>query len=640
MGPSGLAGDHAGAAGIFENPAGIYDRARFAEGFEGIDVAGGGNRELVGIEIDFDNIAGSQNFTESLFGFDGVEFAGSDAIAKENSGETFGNDCLAPGRSERDGRVFAGAATSKIAPGNDNWVRGFHLCVGHVALRVGALGQPGQGVAAQFDVFFGNRRDQVEVLGGNDLVGVNVVPHHIDRAADSRAHGANPMQKRASNQPRSPAGAAGKPPAERVDMPQYSDPENLYTLEYPEGWLPLTHEGSPHVSLASLETGGYLKIEAYLFDPPITNELRPERALGALIECEQRQHPRLSTTPIQLLYRDGMAIAYTSFSRAELPANRATADFGHVRAWVFTRGNIQVRCLYRCRRTDAQVDDDDLHAITGSLTLTNAHHLDATSFTRYYYSLLKRRRPQLVSAPPDGLSLTLADGQTVLLEHLFNHYLQEPERMDDLIESHIALLDFCGDDVPDLTNFKMVRPLLFPKIFRHAGGALPAHRTRLWPGLALGAVIQGTVFNYGVNQDRLKAWGVGSLAEIRDDLMANLYKIPPVAPRGLRDEEGSTRAISYVDHPFAASFILFADFYDTTAHNLQSEQFLVGLPDPSCVSCFREDDPRFVVQHTAMLRWDYHRSVEKLTDTIYLVTGPEPRDVKPYDILHCCVKKA
>jgi hypothetical protein len=40
-----------------------------------------------------------------------------------------------------------------------------------------------------------------------------------------------------------------------------------------------------------------------------------------------------------------------------------------------------------------------------------------------------------------------------------------------------------------------------------------------------------------------------------------------------------------------------------------------------------------------MLRWDYHRSVERLTDTIYLVSGPTLKDVKPYDILHCCPKK-
>ncbi len=110
-----------------------------------------------------------------------------------------------------------------------------------------------------------------------------------------------------------------------------------------------------------------------------------------------------------------------------------------------------------------------------------------------------------------------------------------------------------------------------------------------------------------------------------EDLTDNLYSIQPVAPRGLRNDEGVTQAISYVNHSFSASFILFEDFYNTTSHNLSAEEFLVGLPNPSCVSCFRDDDPRFVVQHTAMLRWDYHRSVERLTDTIYLISGPNPQ---------------
>lgn len=423
-------------------------------------------------------------------------------------------------------------------------------------------------------------------------------------------------------------------------MPEYSDPESRYTVDYPEGWLPLTHEGSPHVSLASLTTGGYLKIEAHKFDQPVIDDLRPEKHLHDLLEAERRTWPQIGEPLIRRRNRDGMAMALTGFTRIEPKDDAHASDFGHTRAWVFTRGDVQVRCVYRCRSTDANVDDDDLDYIVGSLALTNIQHLDATSFTNYYFSLLKRRRPQIVSQPPEGLSLTLSDGQTVLLEHLFNHYLQEPERMDDLIDSHIGLLDFCGDDVPDLTCYQSVRPLLFPKIFKATSGSLPSHRAKLWPGLSLGAVIQGTVFNYGVNNERLKAWGFSSLSEIRNDLIDNLYKVPPTAPRGLRDEEGGTRAISYVDHPFAASFVMFGDFYETTAHNLGADQFLVGMPDPSCVSCFRDDDPRFVVQHTAMLRWDYHRSVERLTDAIYLVSGPSPKDIKPYDILHCCVKKA
>jgi hypothetical protein len=285
------------------------------------------------------------------------------------------------------------------------------------------------------------------------------------------------------------------------------------------------------------------------------------------------------------------------------------------------------------------VDDDELEMIISSLELHDEPHLDANSFTNYYFSLLKRHRPQLDIRPPEGLALTLADGQTVLLEHLYHHYLLDPHRMDELIESHINLLDYCSDDVPDLKNYKLIKPLLFPKIFRAASRDLPPHRLSLWPGIAIGAVIQGSVFTYGVNSERLKNWSRESLDDILEDLTDNLYGISPVAPRGLRNEEGVTQAISYVDHSFSASFILFEDFYATTSHNLGTEEFLVGLPDPSCVSCFRDDDPRFVVQHTAMLRWDYHRSVERLTDTIYLVTGPSLKHVKPYDILHCCPKK-
>lgn len=423
-------------------------------------------------------------------------------------------------------------------------------------------------------------------------------------------------------------------------MPEYSDPEQTYTVSYPDGWLPLTHEGSPHVSLASLTTGGYLKVEACQFEKPTSDTMRPDRALQSLFECEKRSWPQIDDPVIQHGSRSGSALAYMTFTRVEPTGEEHLADFGHTRAWVFSRGRVQVRCLYRCRSSDAGVDDEELDGIIGSLELHDEPHLDASSFTNYYFSLLKRHRPQLSIRPPEGLALTLADGQTVLLEHLYHHYLLEPHRMDELIESHINLLDYCSDDVPDLKNFKLIKPLLFPKIFRAASRNQPPHRLALWPGIAIGAVIQGSVFTYGVNSERLKNWSCESLDDLMDDLIDNLYGISPVAPRGLRSEDGVTQAISYVDHAFSASFILFEDFYATTSHNLSTEEFLVGLPDPSCVSCFRDDDPRFVVQHTAMLRWDYHRSVERLTDTIYLVTGPSPKNVKPYDILHCCPKKA
>ena len=423
-------------------------------------------------------------------------------------------------------------------------------------------------------------------------------------------------------------------------MPDYGDSEKNYTISYPDRWLPLTHEGSPHVSLASLTTGGYLKLEACQFENPTPDSMRPERTLRMLIDCEKRTWPEIGEPSIQSSSRDGCALAYMTYTRIEPKGDRFMADFGHTRGWVFSRGRVQVRCLYRCRSDDAGVDDEDLEEIVGSLVLHDEPHLDAASFANYYFSLLKHRRPHLEVRPPEGLALLLPDGQTVLLNHLYHHYLLEPHNMDDLIESHINLLDYCGDDVPDLKNYRQIKPLLFPKIFPAASHPLPAYRLPLWPGIAVGAVIQGSVFTYGVNPERLKSWSCASLDDIREDLLDNLHRITPVAPRGLRDKNGVTQAISYVDHAFSASFILFEDFYNTTSHNLGAAEFLVGLPDPSCVSCFRDDNPRFVVQHTAMLRWDYRRSAERLTDAIFLVSGPTPKDVTPYDILHCCPKKA
>jgi hypothetical protein len=289
-------------------------------------------------------------------------------------------------------------------------------------------------------------------------------------------------------------------------MPEYSDPEKNYTISYPDGWLPLTHEGSPHVSLASLTTGGYLKVEACQFEKPTPESMRPERALQSLVECDKRNWPHIEEPVIQRSSRSGSALAYMTYTRVEPKGEEHLADFGHARAWMFSRGRVQVRCLYRCRSTDAGVDDDELDGIIGSLELHDEPHLDASSFTNYYFSLLKRRRPQLEVKPPEGLALTFQDGQTVLLEHLYHHYLLEPHRMDELIESHINLLDYCSDDVPDLKNYKLIKPLLFPKIFRAASRNLPPHRLTLWPGIAIGAVIQGSVFTYGVNSERLKNW--------------------------------------------------------------------------------------------------------------------------------------
>lgn len=421
-------------------------------------------------------------------------------------------------------------------------------------------------------------------------------------------------------------------------MPQYTDPERHYSVEYPTQWLPLTDAGSPQISLASLTTGGYLRLESFQFEQLAHTVMTAEATLQALIESDKRHWPQLVAPAILNHVHNGRWTAYAAYSRAETTQHSQRADYGHTRAWVMNQGHVQVRCVYRCRRSDAGVDDDDLDAILESLAIHQAPYLDAGRFCQYYYSLLKRRRPQLAVQPPAGLTLTLPDGQTILLEHLFNQYRQQSHQLDELVEAHISLLDYCGDDVPDLSSLARVRSLLFPKLYR-ATVPLPLHRLPLWPGLVIGAVIQGSVFHYGVNTERLRAWGARSLQDLAADLLANLGRVPAPTPRGLRDEHGRLQAVSYAGHPFSASFVLHEDFYETTAGNLGSPVFLVGLPEPGCLSCFRENDPRFVVEHTARLRLQYHRSTEHLTDVIYQVHGPLRNDVRPYDVLHCCVRK-
>jgi hypothetical protein len=84
---------------------------------------------------------------------------------------------------------------------------------------------------------------------------------------------------------------------------------------------------------------------------------------------------------------------------------------------------------------------------------------------------------------------------------------------------------------------------------------------------------------------------------------------------------------------------MYEDFYATTAENLGCREFLVGLPEPGHLSCFREDDARFTVEHAAHLRGAFHGGLERLTDVIYVVNGPTPEHVRPYDVLHCCARQ-
>src|ERR1017187_4054921 len=182
-------GHHAGFAGVVEEAAGIHHGADIAEGFEGVGFSGLGDGDGGAVQIHGDDIAGLQGVAKAVGAFAGIEFACGDGVAKEDAGETFGEDEVAAGGAEGDGSVLAGAAAAEIAAGDDDGIGAWELVLLDEADGVKGVGQPGEGVAAEFFVFGGDGGDEVEVLGGDDLVGVNVVAHDVNGACKNRLHG-------------------------------------------------------------------------------------------------------------------------------------------------------------------------------------------------------------------------------------------------------------------------------------------------------------------------------------------------------------------------------------------------------------------------------------------------------------------
>ena len=79
----------------------------------------------------------------------------------------------------------------KFFPANDNRIFAVELAFLDKARRVKRFRQAGQRVAAELLIFIGNRRHERQILRGNDLVGVDVVAHHVNRPGKNRLHGAN-----------------------------------------------------------------------------------------------------------------------------------------------------------------------------------------------------------------------------------------------------------------------------------------------------------------------------------------------------------------------------------------------------------------------------------------------------------------
>src|SRR5207247_7412365 len=98
---------------------------------------------------------------------------------------------LATGGTHCDGRMLARAAAPEISSADDNRILAVELPFLDEADRIEGVRQTTERVAAQLLVFVRNRRDESQILRGNDLVRVDVVAHHINRAGKHRLHEVN-----------------------------------------------------------------------------------------------------------------------------------------------------------------------------------------------------------------------------------------------------------------------------------------------------------------------------------------------------------------------------------------------------------------------------------------------------------------
>ena len=69
-----------------------YHGTHVTELLEGIHLAGGLHGDGGLVEVHGHDVAGLEDVAEAVGAFAGIQFAGGDAVAEENAGETFGQD--------------------------------------------------------------------------------------------------------------------------------------------------------------------------------------------------------------------------------------------------------------------------------------------------------------------------------------------------------------------------------------------------------------------------------------------------------------------------------------------------------------------------------------------------------------------
>src|SRR6185369_3800823 len=146
---SGVRRDHSLLTRVVEQAARVHDRPHVAERHEGMRFARRLNCDHRFVEIDGDHIAVFEKLAHAFQALARIHFAGRDAIAEENAGETFSQDNFAASGTKRDGRVFARTAATKILSGNHDVIFAVELTSLHIADGVLGIRQAAEGVRAE-----------------------------------------------------------------------------------------------------------------------------------------------------------------------------------------------------------------------------------------------------------------------------------------------------------------------------------------------------------------------------------------------------------------------------------------------------------------------------------------------------------
>src|ERR1019366_414215 len=113
---------HPRLARVIEQPARIHHGPHIAQRLELIDLARALDRHRGRVQVHRDPVARLYHVAQAVHRLTGIKLARRHGVAEEDAREALRQHDLAARRAHSDGRVLAGTAAAKVAPGNDDGI--------------------------------------------------------------------------------------------------------------------------------------------------------------------------------------------------------------------------------------------------------------------------------------------------------------------------------------------------------------------------------------------------------------------------------------------------------------------------------------------------------------------------------------